>query len=137
MILNVKLLCKIQKNYHRSKQRNNISIFVSVDTSGSSSIFVYIFKLRSSNILWGTLFDQSNFEVWERKVIFVDCAGMHGKRRVFPFFRRKTSPVSVSSLMRFLNCSSKISIFFLTNFALPEVNNISGFTIQFFRWFDT
>ena len=60
--------------------------FVSIQSEGRSSIFVYEFEFFPSYSSSGDFFDHWNVEVAERKVILVLIICVHGQSRFFQFF---------------------------------------------------
>ena len=70
----------------------------------------------------------------EIKIFLVDGKGMHGQGRVFPFFITETSSVSVCPLVGLLDSTAEVTVVVdvngFTNLALPEINHVSGFTVQ-------
>ena len=132
----MKFLSKFRKTGTQTYIVNNtvlyqgFSVFVSIDSSSSSSVFVDVFKLFPSYSLGGHFFDQANKEVFETKLFGMYCSGMHGKSRFFPFFFVETASVMICPLVGFLNCPSKVTILVITQFALPQIYDVSRLAIK-------
>ena len=79
MILNEKILSKIQKTKVSEEvcTLNNTLVFISIDSPDPCPKFINVLEFFPTDSLRGTLFDQSDFEVLQIKLILVTGTGMH------------------------------------------------------------
>ena len=65
------------------------------------------------------------------EIVRMYCFGVHGKSRVLPLaVICEATSVCVCSFVCLLDCSADVAVFFVAEFALPQVQNVSRLTVQ-------
>ena len=96
--------------------------FVSIQSEGRSSIFVYEFEFFPSYSLSGDFFDHGNVEVAERKVILVIIICMHGQSRFVQFICMcEATAVSASTVVACLRSGPRVKLCCNKNFQFNPI----------------